>query len=129
MKYQYCAICKKFGNYKVLYKGNFNKEQVDEKIFSARRTPDRLHYRLVKCKKCGNVERADHILEDILKENFEGLSPAELSELMKKHKIKCSKCKGLLEEVGTLNMLFPLSVGAENPQQAYLRGETAKEFM
>ncbi|MBI4170785.1 MAG: glycine--tRNA ligase [Candidatus Aenigmarchaeota archaeon] len=81
---------------------------------------------VVKCKKCGNIERADHILEDILKENFEGLNPEALSELMKKHKIKCEKCKGLLEEVKTFNMLFPLDIGVEKPQKAYLRGETAQ---
>ncbi len=81
---------------------------------------------IVKCKKCGNVERADHILEDVLKENFEGISPKELADILKKHKIKCGKCKGLLEDVGTLNMLFPLSIGADNPQKAYLRGETAQ---
>ncbi len=81
---------------------------------------------IVKCKKCGHVERADNILEDILKENFEGISPEELLGIIKKHRIKCSKCKGILEEVGTLNMLFPLNVGVESPQKAYLRGETAQ---
>ncbi len=81
---------------------------------------------IVKCKKCGNVERADHLLEDVLKENFEGLTSSEMASLIKKHKIKCTKCKGLLEEVGTFNMMFPLEVGVENPQKAYLRGETAQ---
>lgn len=97
-----------------------------EKVFVASGHVESFVDPIVKCKKCGNVERADHIVEDVLKENFEGLSAAELAELIRKHKIKCGKCKGLLEEVGTLNMLFPLNVGAENPQKSYLRGETAQ---
>lgn len=80
----------------------------------------------VKCKKCGNVERADHILEDELKESFEGLSPEDLEKLISKHGIKCGKCSGVLEEVGTLNMMFPLSTGTGKAAKAYLPPETAQ---
>lgn len=82
---------------------------------------------VVKCTKCGNTERADHILETELKENFEGMTPGELMELIKKHRIKCPKCGGALKDVGAFNMLFPLKVGAGKAvQTAYLTGETAQ---
>jgi glycyl-tRNA synthetase len=82
---------------------------------------------VVKCKKCGNVERADHIMESFLGENFEGMTPEELTALINKHKVKCSKCKGSLEKAGVFNMLFPLKVGAgEASAKAYLTGETAQ---
>ncbi len=82
---------------------------------------------IVKCSKCGNVERADHILEDVLEENFEGLTPEDLMALIKKHKINCGKCKGPLQEVGAFNMMFPLDVGAgKNVNRGYLTGETAQ---
>lgn len=82
---------------------------------------------VVKCAKCGNAERADHILEDVLKEKFEGLSPKELDALIKKHKIKCEKCGGPLEEVAELNMTFPLKAGTgTEARQAYLTPETAQ---
>lgn len=101
---------------------------------------------VVKCRKCGNIERADHILEDVLHERFEGITPEHLSDIIITHNVKCQKCKGPLEEVSVFNMLFPLSVGAEQtdalnrmttssstssasnrlPQKAYLRGETAQ---
>lgn len=82
---------------------------------------------VVKCSKCGHVERADHIMEDVLDESFEGKSPEELMGLIKKHGIKCGKCGGRLEEVGTLNLLFPMSVGAgQDAQVGYLAGETAQ---
>jgi len=82
---------------------------------------------IVKCKKCGNVERADHILEDLLKENFEGLSTTELDSIIRKHNIKCEKCSGPLEEVAEINMTFPLKVGTGNEaRNAYLTPETAQ---
>ncbi len=82
---------------------------------------------IVKCRKCGLTERADHIVESELKENFEGLSPKELSALIKKHGIKCPKCKGTLDEAGILNMMFPLDVGTgSDKKKAYLLPETAQ---
>lgn len=54
MIHQKCAICEK-SNYTILYQANFDPKTVDEKIFSARRLPDRIHYRIVKCKTCGLV--------------------------------------------------------------------------
>ncbi|MBI4019858.1 MAG: glycine--tRNA ligase [Candidatus Aenigmarchaeota archaeon] len=82
---------------------------------------------VVKCGKCGNVERADHILEDLLKESFEGLSSKELTELIRKHNIRCEKCKGHLEEVEERNLMFPVAIGTgKDKRQAYLTGETAQ---
>lgn len=82
---------------------------------------------IVKCGKCRNMERADHIVEDVLKENFEGLTPEELMALIKKHGIRCSKCKGKLESADVFNMLFPMDVGAgKGKARAYLTGETAQ---
>lgn len=82
---------------------------------------------VVKCGKCGSTERADHLLEAHLKEKFEGLSPAELLGLIKKHKLVCHRCKGELQEVGELNMMFPLHVGTgTDVKKAYLTPETAQ---
>ena len=79
---------------------------------------------IVKCKKCGHVERADKMIEEQLKESFEGKSLEELAAIIKKHNMKCVKCKGALEEVGVLNLMFPVTLG--NDTKAYLRGETAQ---
>lgn len=79
---------------------------------------------IVKCRKCGNIERADKMIEEQLNESFEGKSLEQLAELIRKHNMKCLKCKGALEEVGVLNLMFPLTVG--NDVRAYLRGETAQ---
>src|SRR5215470_7169736 len=50
-----CAICKTEGNATELYPGNFTAEAFNASVFSARRRPDRIHYRLVKCDRCGLV--------------------------------------------------------------------------
>ena len=82
---------------------------------------------IAKCGKCGNAERADHILEDVLKENFEGVSPEDLFSLIKKHGIKCGKCKGDIKEVSQFNMMFPLRLGVGKQEKTgYLTGETAQ---
>lgn len=82
---------------------------------------------IVKCSKCGHAERADHILEDKLKENFEGLSPKQMDELIAKHRIVCEKCGGRLSEVDVLNMTFPVKVGTgKEVKTAYLTPETAQ---
>ncbi|MBI4176167.1 MAG: glycine--tRNA ligase [Candidatus Aenigmarchaeota archaeon] len=82
---------------------------------------------VAKCGKCGNVERADHILEDLLKESFEGMAKAELTALIRKHNIKCEKCKGSLGDVEDRNLMFPVSIGTgKDKKSAYLTGETAQ---
>ena len=82
---------------------------------------------VAKCKRCGTVHRADHIMEEFLHESFEGLTPEELEDLIKKHNIKCPKCKaGELGDIKPLNMMFPVRIGADGETRAFLRAETAQ---
>lgn len=50
-----CAICNTEGNATELYPPNFDFDAFNPEIFSARRLPDRVHYRMVKCNACGLV--------------------------------------------------------------------------
>ncbi len=97
-----------------------------EKVFVASGHKENFVDPTVKCKKCGTVHRADHIIEDYLKESFEGMTPVELTELIRQHKIRCTKCKGELGDVSILNMMFPVQIGADLEVKAYLRPETAQ---
>ncbi|MHA2105633.1 MAG: glycine--tRNA ligase [Candidatus Hodarchaeales archaeon] len=97
-----------------------------EKVFEASGHLKSFVDPIVKCKKCGTTHRADHIMEEFLKERFEGMTPEKLTELIKKHNVKCSKCKGELQKVGVLNMMFPLEIGSEKDLKGYLRPETAQ---
>ncbi len=83
---------------------------------------------ILKCKKCKEQYRADHLIEDILKTNADGMPAEKLNKLIKKHKIKCQKCKGTLEEVSEFNLMFKTNVGPEKGNTAYLRPETAQSI-
>lgn len=48
---QVCALCER-NNFRVIYNANFDTQKVDARIFSARRLPDRIHFRMVQCKTC-----------------------------------------------------------------------------
>jgi glycyl-tRNA synthetase len=81
----------------------------------------------VKCTKCGAFNRADHIMEDFLKSSFEGMTPQQLTEVVRKNNIRCPSCKGMLGDVDVLNMMFSLQVGpSEGGSRAFLRPETAQ---
>ena len=55
-----CAICNILDNATELYPANFDWQALNPAVFSARRLPDRIHYRMVKCNTCGLV-RSDPI--------------------------------------------------------------------
>jgi SAM-dependent methyltransferase len=57
-----CAICRTEGNATELYPANFDFSDFNPEIFSARRLPDRIHYRMVKCNACGLV-RSDPVAD------------------------------------------------------------------
>jgi len=55
-----CAICGTSGNAQELYPANFDLGAFKPEVFSARRSPDRIHYRIVRCDACGLV-RSDPV--------------------------------------------------------------------
>lgn len=50
-----CALCAKKQKIIELFKENFSEERINTVTFSARRAPDRIHYRIVKCVNCGLI--------------------------------------------------------------------------
>ena len=50
-----CAICGSNKHVRVLYKASFNEKELNSTIYSARRLPDKIHYKIVKCYKCGLI--------------------------------------------------------------------------
>jgi SAM-dependent methyltransferase len=55
-----CAICGTSDNATELYPASFRLDDLNPVVFSARRSPDRVHYRMVRCDTCGLV-RSDPI--------------------------------------------------------------------
>ncbi|NTV23284.1 MAG: glycine--tRNA ligase [Nanoarchaeota archaeon] len=83
---------------------------------------------LVQCKKCGKNQRADNLVEDVLKINVDGLNAEALSKIIQDNTIKCPECKGEFGEAKNFNLMFPVQLGAETTKDstAFLRGETAQ---
>jgi len=98
------------------------------KTWNASGHVDRFHDPLVTCKKCKKKSRLDHLLEDKLEIQVDGLSFDDMEELRKKNEIPCPYCKGELSELKSFNLMFQTHVGAESTEKdvAYLRPETAQ---
>lgn len=56
-----CAICGTANNATELYPSTLTSSAFRAEVFSARRLPDRVHYRMVRCRSCGLV-RSDPVL-------------------------------------------------------------------
>ncbi len=85
---------------------------------------------LIDCKNCRNRTRADHLIEDNVKDiKVEGLPVEELTKIINENKIKCPKCtKFDWTPVRMFNLLFETSIGIveDKKSKAYLRGEIAQ---
>ncbi len=85
---------------------------------------------MIDCKNCRNRMRADHLIEDAIKDKkVEGLSVEELQKIIEENKIKCPNCgKFDWTEPRKFNQLFETSIGIleESKSKAYLRGEIAQ---
>ena len=57
-----CAICGTEGNAHELYPANFDDQAFTAEVFSARRLPDLVHYRIVRCNHCRLV-RSDPVVD------------------------------------------------------------------
>jgi SAM-dependent methyltransferase len=60
-----CAICERGGNATERWPATFDPEAFNARVFSARRLPDRVHYRMVACNTCGLV-RSDPVASEEL---------------------------------------------------------------
>lgn len=99
------------------------------KVWKASGHLDSFNDALVDCRSCKSRFRVDHLLEEKLHENLEGLSLNEMTDLIKKNDIKCPKCnKSDFTEARYFNLMFqtPMKKTDDKQHVAYLRPETAQ---
>jgi len=65
-----CAFCETLDNARELYPANFDDKAFNAEIFSARRLPDMVHYRIVQCARCGLVRSDPVIGQETLKKLY-----------------------------------------------------------
>lgn len=87
---------------------------------------------LVDCRQCKSRFRTDHLIENALKMEVEGMSLAELDVIIATHKLTCPKCgKADFTNARNFNLMFQTqmgktSSGTDSADIAYLRPETAQ---
>ena len=81
---------------------------------------------IVSCLKCGRKYRADHLIEEKLGVDAEGMSPEEMTRLIREHNLTCPVCGGPLGEVQVFNLLFKTQIGPYEGNIGYLRPELAQ---
>lgn len=96
-----------------------------EPVFKASGHLDAFTDFYVECTNCGETFRADHLVAG-MHENPASLGEAQLGQLLKEKKVKCSNCGGELTSPKRFNLMFRTSVGAGKGKTAYLRPETAQ---
>jgi 2-polyprenyl-3-methyl-5-hydroxy-6-metoxy-1,4-benzoquinol methylase len=115
MKEMFCAVCGQGASYKVLYPQNFEQNEIDEKVFSARRMPDRKHYRIVECDQCGLIYSTPVLGESELSRLYEeseftyGEEAANIGDVYQrslKHALKSDFDGKRLLEIGCGNGFF-----------------------
>ncbi|MFO8109825.1 MAG: glycine--tRNA ligase [Thermoplasmata archaeon] len=81
---------------------------------------------LIRCTKCGNSHRGDHLLEDITGESAEWMDKEEIESFIRDENVTCPDCGGELDEPMDFNMMFGLNIGPTGERKGFLRPETAQ---
>lgn len=81
---------------------------------------------MTKCEECGEVFRADHIIEEVIGEDVESLENEELDQIVIDNAIKCPECGGKLSNIWNYNLMFKTMIGAKGDKVGYMRPETAQ---
>ncbi len=96
------------------------------KVFEASGHVESFTDPIVECTKCHRKFRADKLVEQATGENVEGLSPEEITRIIREKDLRCPECKGELGEVKLFNLLFRTTIGPYEGNVGYLRPEAAQ---
>jgi glycyl-tRNA synthetase len=81
----------------------------------------------ITCDQCHSAFRADTVLEKVRPEGVDGLSPAQITEIVTARQIRCPSCGSMALSVPrAFNMMFAMEFGVTGKERAYLRPETAQ---
>ena len=84
---------------------------------------------LIDCKACKGRFRCDHLIEEALQQNADGLSLEQMTGLIQQHRVKCPKCGAQdFTDARHFNLMFHthMSKTGADGDVAYLRPETAQ---
>jgi len=84
---------------------------------------------LIDCKACKSRFRSDHLIEEALKQDADGLTVEQMTALIREKKVKCPKCGAHdFTDARNFNLMFhtQMSKTGVDGDAAYLRPETAQ---
>ena len=84
---------------------------------------------LIDCKSCKGRFRCDHLIEQTLNQDADGMTLDQMTQLIQDNKVKCPKCgKEDFTAARHFNLMFqtPMSKTSADADVAYLRPETAQ---
>jgi glycyl-tRNA synthetase len=122
-------IMNKWRKYYVVGEGFYEIESptiMPEEALKASGHVDHFTDPLTECKDCMDVYRADHIIEDAIGKDVEGLENEKLTEIISENKIRCPRCGGHLNKVWSYHLMFQTLIGAKGKKIGYMRPETAQ---
>src|SRR5690606_577633 len=98
------------------------------KAWSASGHTEGINDALIDCKACKSRFRADHLIEESLKKDADGLTVVEMTDLIKSNHVKCSKCGAHdFTDARHFNLMFSTEMSKTSEGDiAYLRPETAQ---
>ena len=81
----------------------------------------------ISCDQCHTAFRAETVLEKVRPEGVDGLSAAQISEIVVARQIRCPHCgSASLSVPRSFNLMFGVDWGVTGKERAYLRPETAQ---
>jgi glycyl-tRNA synthetase len=122
-------IIEKWRKYYIVQEGFYEIESptiMPEEALKASGHVDHFTDPMTECKECMEVYRADHIIEDVIDQEVEGLEDQRLTEILSENQIVCPKCGGHLTHVWSYNLMFKTLIGAKGKKTGYMRPETAQ---
>ena len=122
-------IIEKWRKYYIIREGFYEIESptiMPEEALKASGHVDHFTDPMTECKECMEVYRADHIIEDAINQEVEGLDDQKLTEILSENQIVCPKCGGHLTHVWSYNLMFQTLIGAKGKKTGYMRPETAQ---
>ncbi|MDL2246459.1 glycine--tRNA ligase [Methanobrevibacter sp. OttesenSCG-928-K11] len=97
-----------------------------EEVLKASGHVDNFTDPMMKCDGCGEVYRADHIIEEAIGEDVETFENEELDKIVEDNKITCPACNGKFSKIWNYNLMFKTLIGPKGNKTGYLRPETAQ---
>jgi glycyl-tRNA synthetase len=81
----------------------------------------------ITCESCRSAFRAETVLEKLRPEGVDGLSPAQIEEVVRANQVRCPSCGSTTLSVPqAFNLMFDVPFGVARTERAYLLPETAQ---